>query len=118
MENNEILNELAMAMGNIIENKVAEKTKCLEEKSNSQVGVATIIKKIKNRDFDDNDIRTILSEICGNYIEEMEQAVKSFVDANWPDVVKVEDIDEYWIFDNLNYSVIRDVARRYVNENL
>ena len=34
------------------------------------------------------------------------------------DFVEKDDMDEDWIFDNLDNSTIRDVAKRYIDENL
>lgn len=115
MENNEILNELAQAMGNIIENKVAERTKELEE--NNSV-VETFLKEINEGKVDWQDIEQVLCAIRDNYESAMEDAAKSFVDDNCSEYIKADDIDQDWIEDNVGSDIIRDVAKKYVEENL
>ena len=118
MENNEILNELAMAMGNIIENKVAEKTKELEENAKSSINADAIIDAINNVEIDCSDIDRILSAIRDNYESEMEDAAKSFVDDNCSDYVKEEDIDASWVSEHLSEDEQKGFVKDYIDYNL
>lgn len=80
--------------------------------------IEKIIDAIENESFECSEIERILFAIREAYESEMEDASKSYVDDNCSDYIKADDIDEDYIFDNVDSNVIRDVAKRYVDENL
>ncbi len=78
----------------------------------------TVKKSIEDGEMYSDDVADILDAI-GNerkYDDEVEDFVRR--DAENLDLVDKDDIDEAWIFDNVDSSTIRDVAIRYVDENL
>lgn len=78
----------------------------------------TVKKSIEDGEMYSEDIADILDAI-GNeskYDDEVEDFVRR--EAENLDLVDKDDIDEDWIFDNVDSSTIRDVAVRYVNDNL
>lgn len=78
----------------------------------------TVKKSIEDGEMYSEDIADILDAI-GNeskYDDEVEDFVRR--EAENLDLVDKDDIDEDWIFDNVDNPTIRDVAVRYVDENL
>lgn len=78
----------------------------------------TVKKSIEDGEMYSEDVADILDAI-GNeskYDDEVEDFVRR--EAENLDLVDKDDIDEDWIFDNVDNSTIRDVAVRYVNDNL
>ena len=78
----------------------------------------TVKKSIEDGEMYSEDIADILDAI-GNeskYNDEVEDFVRR--EAENLSLVDKDDIDEDWIFDNVDSSTIRDVAVRYVNDNL
>ena len=80
--------------------------------------LGTVKKSIEDGEMYPDDVADILDAI-GNeskYDDEVEDFVRR--EAENLDLVDKDDIDEDWIFDNVDSSTIRDVAVRYVNDNL
>ena len=78
----------------------------------------TVKKSIEDGEMYSEDVADILDAI-GNeskYDDEVEDFVRR--ESENLDLVDKDDIDEDWIFDNVDNSTIRDVAVRYVNDNL
>lgn len=78
----------------------------------------TVKDSIEDGEMYSEDVADILDAI-GNerkYDDEVEDFVRR--EAENLDLVDKDDIDEDWIFDNVDSSTIRDVAVRYVNDNL
>lgn len=78
----------------------------------------TVKKSIEDGEMYSEDVADILDAI-GNeskYDDEVEDFVRR--EAENLDLVDKDDINEDWIFDNVDSSTIRDVAVRYVNDNL
>lgn len=78
----------------------------------------TVKKSIEDGEMYSEDVADILDAI-GNEIK-YDDEVADFVreQAKYFDLVDKDDMDEDWIFDNVDSSTIRDVAVRYVNDNL
>lgn len=79
----------------------------------------TVKKSIEDGEMYSEDIADILDAI-GNerrYNDKVEDFVREQADY-FDGLVDKDDIDEDWIFDNVSGSIIRDVAIRYVNDNL
>lgn len=82
------------------------------------IALKTVKDSIEDGEMYSEDIADIL-EAIGNeskYDDEVEDFVRR--EAENLDLVDKDDIDEDWIFDNVDSSTIRDVAVRYVNDNL
>ena len=163
MENNEILAELAMSIGQIVDKKVAEKKPTLadaykmvlEAINNGSVendggsvtelmsairstftskyddfvsdnkaedDACNALKVVKDAIADDDlshdDVSDLLEAISNadRYVDEIGDLVRN--EADDYGFVDRDDVDEDWIFDNVSDSTIRDIAKRYVDENL
>lgn len=163
MENTEILAELAMSIGQIVDKKVAEKKPTLadaykmvlEAINNGSVeneggsvtelmsairstftskyddfvsdnkaeddscnALKTVKDSIANDDLSHDDVSDLLETInnADRYVDEVEYLIRNAADDYG--FVDKEDVDEDWIFDNVSDSTIRDIAKRYVDENL
>lgn len=79
----------------------------------------TVKDSIENGEMYSEDVADILDAIGSEtkYNDEVEDFVRKQADY-FDDLVDKDDIDEEWIFDNVDSSIIRDVAVRYVEENL
>jgi hypothetical protein len=112
MENNEILAELAMSIGQIVDKKVAEKKPTLVD------AYKMVLEAINNGDLATDEVADLLEAINNEstYDEKVGDLVRNEAD-NY-DFVYRDDVDEDWIFDNVSDTTIRDVALRYVNDNL
>lgn len=91
-----------------------------EEDDSCRLNIAlkTVKDSIEDGEMYSEDIADILDAI-GNeskYDDEVEDFVRR--EAENLDLVDKDDIDEDWIFDNVDNPTIRDVAVRYVDENL
>lgn len=73
----------------------------IDENELSSEDVNGILGDLKTNSYYDDEIGDLVRGECENY---------GFVDK--------DDIDEYYIFDNLDDCIICDVAKRYINENL
>ena len=83
------------------------------------IALKTVKDSIEDGEMYSEDIADILEAIGSEskYDDEVEDFVRK--QADYFDVlVDKDDIDEDWIFDNVDNSTIRDVAVRYVDENL
>ena len=163
MENNEILAELAMSIGQIVDKKVAEKKPTLadaykmvleainngsvENEGGSVTELMSAIRStftskyddfvsdnkaeddscnalkvvkdaIANDDLSHDDVSDLLEAINNEstYDEEVGDLVRN--EADDYGFVDRDDVDVDWIFDNVSDSTIRDIAKRYVDENL
>lgn len=166
MENNEILAELAMSIGQIVDKKVAEKKPTLanaykmvlEAINNGSVendggsvtelmsairstftskyddfvsdnkaeddscqldnALKTVKDAITSDDLSHDDVSDLLEAInnADRYVDEIGDLIQN--EADDYGFVDKEDVDEDWIFDNVSDSTIRDIAKRYVDENL
>ena len=78
----------------------------------------TVKKSIEAGEMYSDDVADILDAIGSEskYDDEVEDFVRR--EAENLDLVDKDDIDEDWIFDNVDNPTIRDVAVRYVDENL
>lgn len=78
----------------------------------------TVKKSIEDGEMYSEDVADILDAIGSEskYNDEVEDFVRR--EAENLDLVDKDDINEDWIFDNVDSSTIRDVAVRYVDENL
>lgn len=78
----------------------------------------TVKDSIEDGEMYSDDVADILDAIGSGskYDDEVEDFVRK--QAENLDLVDKDDIDENWIFDNVDSSTIRDVAVRYVDENL
>ena len=112
MENNEILAELAMSIGQIVDKKVAEKKPTLVD------AYKMVLEAINNGDLATDEVADLLEAINNEstYDEEVGDLVRNEAD-NY-DLVDKDTVDEEWIFDNVSDSTIHDIAKRYVYENL
>lgn len=79
----------------------------------------TVKDSIEDGEMCSEDIADILDAIGSEskYDDEVEDFVRKQADY-FDDLVDKDDVDEDWIFDNVDSSTIRDVAVRYVNDNL
>lgn len=82
------------------------------------IALKTVKDSIEDGEMYSEDIADILEAIGSEskYDDEVEDFVRR--EAENLDLVDKDDIDEDWIFDNVDSSTIRDVAVRYVNDNL
>ena len=78
----------------------------------------TVKKSIEKGEMYSEDVADILDAIGSEtkYDDEVEDFLRK--QAENLNLVDKDDIDEEWIFDNVDSSIIRDVAVRYVEENL
>lgn len=79
----------------------------------------TVKKSIEKGEMHSEDIADILDAIGSEtkYDDEVEDFLRKQADY-FEILVDTDDMDEDWIFDNVDSSIIRDVAVRYVEENL
>lgn len=78
----------------------------------------TVKDSIANDDLSHDDVSDLLETInnADRYVDEIGDLIQNEAD-NYGFVDR-EDVDEDWIFDNVSDSTIRDIAKRYVDENL
>lgn len=79
----------------------------------------TVKKSIEDGEMYSDDVADILDAIGSEtkYDDEVEDFLRKQADY-FEILVDIDDMDEEWIFDNVDSSIIRDVAVRYVEENL
>lgn len=79
----------------------------------------TVKKSIEKGEMYSEDIADILDAIGSEtkYDDEVEDFLRKQADY-FEILVDIDDMNEEWIFDNVDSSIIRDVAVRYVEENL
>ena len=112
MENNEILNQLAMAVNSIVDDQVAKRAKSIKPTSES------VVEMIQTCAFDGEIIEDILSAIRGNYGSQFADAAYDYIEDNSDDYVKIEDIDSDWVCGNLNENELSQIAKNVVNNYL
>ena len=78
----------------------------------------TVKDLIANDDLSHDDVSDLLEAInnADRYVDEIGDLIQN--EADDYGFVDKEDVDEDWIFDNVSDSTIRDIAKRYVDENL
>lgn len=83
------------------------------------IALKTVKDSIEDGEMYSEDIADILDAIGSEskYDDEVEDFVRKQADY-FDIIVDKDDVDEDWIFDNVDSSTIRDVAVRYVDENL
>lgn len=110
----ELLTMVRMAYTCKYDEFVAEDDSC-----HLDIALKTVKDSIEDGEMYSEDIADILDAIGSEskYDDEVESFVRKQADY-LDDFVDKDDVDEDWIFDNVDSSTIRDVAVRYVDENL
>lgn len=92
--------------------------KAEDDSCQSNTAYDTVKEAIENGDLATDEVADLLEAINNEstYDEEVGDLVRSEAD-NY-DLVDKDTVDEEWIFENVSDSTIRDVAKRYVDENL
>lgn len=83
------------------------------------IALKTVKDSIEKGEMYSEDVADILDAIGSEtkYDDEVEAFLRKQADY-FEILVDIDDMDEEWIFDNVDSSIIRDVAVRYVEENL
>ena len=94
------------------------KGKAEDDSCQSDNALETVKEAITNNDLSNEDVSDLLDAINNEvkYGDEVADFVRN--EAVNYDYVDKDDVDEEWIFENVDNSTIRDVAKRYVDENL
>ena len=108
MENTEIINELANAISQMVNRKVEEKTLTFDSE--------IFMKQLQNCEFDNDSVCDVLSTIKKNYEHLFVEVATDWAYCN--NFVECDAVDEGWVFDNLPNHVCREIAVRYINDNL
>lgn len=92
--------------------------KAEDDSCQSNTAYDTVKEAIENGDLATDEVADLLEAINNEstYDAEVGDLVRNEAD-NY-DLVDRDDVDEDWIFENVNDTTIRDVALRYVNDNL
>ena len=92
--------------------------KAEDDSCQSNTAYDTVKEAIENGDLDTDEVSDLLEAINNEstYDEEVGDLVRNEAD-NYG-LVDKDDVDEEWIFENVSDTTIRDVALRYVNDNL
>jgi hypothetical protein len=92
--------------------------KAEDDSCQSNTAYDTVKDAIENGDLATDEVADLLEAINNEstYDEEVGDLVRNEAD-NY-DLVDKDDVDEEWIFENVSDTTIRDVALRYVNDNL
>jgi hypothetical protein len=92
--------------------------KAEDDSCQSNTAYDTVKESIENGDLATDEVADLLEAINNEstYDEEVGDLVRNEAD-NY-DLVDKDDVDEEWIFENVSDTTIRDVALRYVNDNL
>lgn len=92
--------------------------KAEDDSCQSNTAYDTVKEAIENGDLATDEVADLLEAINNEstYDEEVGDLVRNEAD-NY-DLVDKDIVDEEWIFENVSDSTIRDVAKRYVDENL
>lgn len=92
--------------------------KAEDDSCQSDNALETVKEAITNNDLSNEDVSDLLDAINNEvkYGDEVADFVRN--EAVNYDYVDKDDVDEEWIFENVDNSTIRDVAKRYVDENL
>lgn len=89
--------------------------KAEDDSCQSDNALKTVKELIETGEMSIEDVGDLLEVIVnqGNYDEKVCDLVKDEYD-----LINEDDVDEEWIFENVSDTTIRDVAKRYVDENL
>lgn len=92
--------------------------KAEDDSCQSNTAFDTIKDAIENGDLATDEVADLLEAINNEstYDEEVGDLVRNEAD-NY-DLVDKDTVDEEWIFENVSDTIIRDVTKRYVDENL
>ena len=92
--------------------------KAEDDSCQSNTAYDTVKNAIENGDLATDEVADLLEAINNEstYDEEVGDLVRNEAD-NY-DLVDKDNVDEEWIFENVSDTTIRDVALRYVNDNL
>lgn len=92
--------------------------KAEDDSCQSNTAYDTVKNAIENGDLATDEVADLLEAINNEstYDEEVGDLVRNEAD-NY-DLVDKDTVDEEWIFENVSDTTIRDVALRYVNDNL
>lgn len=92
--------------------------KAEDDSCQSDNALETVKDAITNNDLSHEEVSDLLEAINNEarYDDEVADFVRN--EAENYDYVDKDDVDEEWIFENVSDSTIRDVAVRYVNDNL
>ena len=92
--------------------------KAEDDSCQSNTAYDTVKEAIENGDLATDEVSDLLEAINNEstYDEEVGDLVRNEAD-NYG-LVDKDDVDEEWIFENVSDTTIRDVALRYVNDNL
>ena len=92
--------------------------KAEDDSCQSNTAYDTVKEAIENGDLATDEVADLLEAINNEstYDEEVGDLVRNEAD-NY-DLVDKDNVDEEWIFENVSDTTIRDVALRYVNDNL
>jgi hypothetical protein len=92
--------------------------KAEDDSCQSNTAYDTVKESIENGDLATDEVSDLLEAINNEstYDEEVGDLVRNEAD-NYG-LVDKDDVDEEWIFENVSDTTIRDVALRYVNDNL
>lgn len=92
--------------------------KAEDESCQSSTAYDTVKEAIENGDLATDEVADLLEAINNEstYDEEVGDLVRNEAD-NYG-LIDKDDVSEDWIFENVSDSTIRDVAKRYVDENL
>ena len=92
--------------------------KAEDDSCQSNTAYDTVKEAIENGDLATDEVSDLLEAINNEstYDEEVGDLVRNEAD-NY-DLIDKDDVDEEWIFENVSDTTIRDVALRYVNDNL
>ena len=113
----ELLSKIRLAFTSKYDDFVSD-NKAEDDSCQSSTAFDTVKNDIENGDLDKDEVADLLEAINNEsqYDDEVADLVRNEAD-NYGFVDK-DDIDEYYIFDNLDDCIICDVAKRYINENL
>lgn len=89
-----------------------------DDSCQSNNALETVKEAITNNDLSNEDVSDLLEAINNEakYDDEVADLVRN--EAENYDFVDKDDVDEEWIFENVSDTIIRDVTKRYVDENL
>ncbi len=113
----ELLSMIRLAYTNKYDEFVSD-NKAEDELSQSDTALETVKDAIGNNDLSNEEVSDLLEAINheAKYNDEVADLVRN--EAENYGFVDKDDVDEDWIYDNISNSTIRDVAVRYVDENL
>lgn len=113
----ELLSTIRLAFTSKYDEFVSD-NKAEDESCQSNNALETVKDAITNNDLSNEDVADIL-EVINNeakYDDEVADLVRN--EAENYDYIDKDDVNEEWIFENVDENTIRDVAKRYVDENL